>query len=226
MQAMILHADFSRRAIVTPDAHEWVPSPRAGVERVMLDRLGEESGRATSLVRYAPGAGFPAHSHPRGEEILVLSGTFSEGETHHPAGTYLRNPPGSAHQPHSPEGTLIFVKLWQMAPDEQQTVCVDTTDPRVWTHHDGCEVCKLFEAPTEQVRLMRLPAGAPVLQDAAGGAEMLVIEGSLREGARHFAQGSWIRLPDGDGAAFAAGDAGAMLYMKTGHLRGLVDPVR
>ena len=75
---MLIHADFSRRAIVTPNQHQWVPSPMAGVERVMLDRVGEEKARATSIVRYASNSHFPRHHHPGGEEIFVLSGTFSD----------------------------------------------------------------------------------------------------------------------------------------------------
>ena len=82
---MLIHADFSQRATVTPDQHEWVPSPMAGVDRVMLDRVGEEKARATSLVRYAPDSHFPRHSHPGGEEIFVLSGTFSDEHGHYPA---------------------------------------------------------------------------------------------------------------------------------------------
>ncbi|SUV87500.1 ChrR Cupin-like domain [Bordetella pertussis] len=63
----------------------------------MLDRWGGEKGRATSIVRYAPGACFPRHEHPGGEEILVLAGSFSEEGGRYPAGWYLRNPPGSSH---------------------------------------------------------------------------------------------------------------------------------
>ena len=73
---MLIHADFSRRALVLPHQHRWTPSPQAGVERVMLDRVGAEKGHATSLVRYAAGSNFPVHYHPGGEEILVLSGAF------------------------------------------------------------------------------------------------------------------------------------------------------
>jgi NaMN:DMB phosphoribosyltransferase len=51
----------------------------SGVDRVMLDRLGEEVARATSVVRYLPETPFPFHRHPGGEEILVLAGQFSEG---------------------------------------------------------------------------------------------------------------------------------------------------
>ena len=96
---MLINADFSRRVFVPGDTWDWVASPQAGVERVMLDRIGGEQARATSFVRYAPGSEFPAHDHPGGEEILVLSGTFSEDGKDFPAGWYLRSPPGSAIAP-------------------------------------------------------------------------------------------------------------------------------
>ena len=57
----------------------------------MLDRVAAESGHVTSLVRYAPETSFMMHGHPRCEEILVLSGTFSDGGADYPAGRYLRN---------------------------------------------------------------------------------------------------------------------------------------
>jgi anti-sigma factor ChrR (cupin superfamily) len=71
---MLLNSDFSQRAIVTPDDYLWIPSPQPGVERVMLDRIGHEQARATSLVRYAPGSEFPAHSHPGGERFWCSRG--------------------------------------------------------------------------------------------------------------------------------------------------------
>ena len=39
---MRLRADFGKIAAVTPDQYVWVPSPVAGVERMMLDRVGNE----------------------------------------------------------------------------------------------------------------------------------------------------------------------------------------
>ncbi|WP_200813829.1 cupin domain-containing protein, partial [Mycobacterium avium] len=51
---MLINADFTRRAIVASQQCQWVASPQDGVERVMLDRVGAEKARATSLVRYAP----------------------------------------------------------------------------------------------------------------------------------------------------------------------------
>lgn len=218
---MLVHPDFSLRATVTAAEHRWVASPQPGVERVMLDRLGAERARATSLVRYASASVFPAHGHPGGEEILVLSGTFSDGSGDYGPGWYLRNPPGSAHQPSSADGALIFVKLWQMATGDTRTVRVDTRDPSTW-HTDGRhQVCTLYAADRERVSLLRLPPGHTLRLDAPGGAELLVIEGRLIVGAVVLGALGWLRLPPGDAPELHAGDAATMVYLKTGHLAGL-----
>jgi anti-sigma factor ChrR (cupin superfamily) len=39
---MEINADFSQRAVVHAAQLPWVPSPIAGVERHMLDRIGDE----------------------------------------------------------------------------------------------------------------------------------------------------------------------------------------
>jgi anti-sigma factor ChrR (cupin superfamily) len=107
---MPLRTDVTER--ITLQSHDlpWESSPAPGVERRYLTR-DETLGLATSIVRYGPGASFPAHTHPGGEEILVLEGTFADEYGTYPAGTYLRNPPGSRHHPYSPDGCVLFVKL-------------------------------------------------------------------------------------------------------------------
>jgi anti-sigma factor ChrR (cupin superfamily) len=107
---MPLRTDISAPLILHTNDLPWEPSPAPGVERRCLVR-DEALGVATSIVRYAPGASFPAHTHPGGEEILVLEGTFADENGQYPAGAYLRNPPGSRHHPYSPDGCGIFVKL-------------------------------------------------------------------------------------------------------------------
>jgi anti-sigma factor ChrR (cupin superfamily) len=215
---MRIHADFSCRAIVTPDQHQWVPSPMAGVERVMLDRVGEEKARATSIVRYAPDSHFARHLHPGGEEVFVLSGTFSDEHGHYPAGWYLRNPPGSSHQPFSVPGATIFVKLWQMQPIDGHTVRLDTNDPAAWKHQEGREVCPLFSSDIEQVCLQRLGPGQNVFAESANSAELLVLDGSVAMAGQTCGPKSWIRLPEGDSLKIAANAQGATIYLKTGHL--------
>jgi anti-sigma factor ChrR (cupin superfamily) len=215
---MFVNADFSRRVIVEPGQYEWAASPQAGVERMMLDRIGEEKARATSIVRYAPDSRFPPHAHPGGEEILVLSGTFSDETGDFPVGWYLRNPPGTAHQPSSAGGALIFVKLRQMMPDDEQRVRIDTRDPAAWRRDGDRMTCPLFSSPAEQVCLQRLEAGQAVLGGVVGGAELLVLEGEIAEGERRYGAGSWIRLPAGEQGNFIAGWQGVSFYLKTGHL--------
>ena len=216
--AMLVNADFSQRAIVTPQGYEWVASPQPGVERVMLDRVGAEKARATSIVRYAPDSSFPPHAHPGGEEILVLDGVFSDESGDFPAGWYLRNPPGSSHRPASREGALIFVKLWQMAPDDSRRVQIDTRDPAAWTRAGDRSVCRLFSSDAEQVSLQRVDAGQALGLQAAGGAELFVLAGGIVADDGLHERGTWLRLPAGDQPGWKSGPDGVTIYLKTGHL--------
>ena len=98
---MELNADFTQRAVVHAARIAWAPSPIPGVERRMLDRIGAEIARATTIVRYAPNSRFSAHTHGGGEEFLVLEGVFQDEHGDFPAGSYIRNPPTSHHTPGS-----------------------------------------------------------------------------------------------------------------------------
>jgi len=123
---MQLNSDFSRRVVVLPAQYHFVDSPLAGVSRMMLDRAGNEVARATSIVRYAAGSGYIGHTHDGGEEILVLDGVFSDEHGDYPPGTYLRNPPGTSHQPFSRDGCSLLVKLWQFAADDNKQQVINT----------------------------------------------------------------------------------------------------
>ena len=220
---MLINADFSCRAALAPEHYQWVQSPQNGVERVMLDRVGAEKARATSIVRYAPESNFPHHQHPGGEEILVLSGTFSADNSDYPAGWYLRNPPTSGHQPYSHEGAVIFVKLWQMTVDETRHVAIDTNDAANWQEQGGREVCHLYSDAREQVSLQRIKTGEVLFADTiAGGAELLVLEGDLIEAGQTYQRGGWIRLPVDAISQITAGENGATVYLKTGHLSQII----
>ena len=220
---MLINADFSRRAVVAPHQYQWVASPQTGVERVMLDRVGAEKARATSIVRYAPGSRFPSHQHPSGEEILVLAGTFSEDCMNYPAGWYLRNPPGSSHQPASEEGAIIFVKLQQMRPQERQAVRIDTRAASSWQSQLGREVCPLYSDEIEQTSLQRLALGESLLVEPVDGAELLVLSGHVVADGQSYERGSWMRLPAGDYSGIIAGTHGTTLYLKLGRLGGYFD---
>ena len=46
---MEINADFSKPVVMHSDQIEWQPSPMKGVERRMLDRIGDEVARATII---------------------------------------------------------------------------------------------------------------------------------------------------------------------------------
>ncbi len=123
---MNLHSDYSQRIVLYQEDLPWVDSPALGIQRRMLDRIGGEQARATSIVRYAPNTHFAAHCHDFGEEILVLDGELRDEFGHYPAGTYLMNPPGSSHAPYSETGCTLFVKLRHLGNEQQERELIDT----------------------------------------------------------------------------------------------------
>ena len=218
---MRLNADFSKRVVIRPDDYEWVASPMPGVERMMLDRIGDEVARATSLVRYAPNSTFSAHVHGGGEEFFVLEGTFADEHRQYPAGTYVRNPIGTKHTPSIGEdGCLIFVKLHQFEQDDQRQVVMDTRNSE-WLPGlvPGLTVMSLHEYEGEHVALVKW---APNTEFQAhthrGGEEILVIEGCFYDEHGEYPAGSWIRSPDQSSHKPYTREEGALIYVKTGHL--------
>lgn len=218
---MNLNADFTKRAAVHAADLPWQPSPTGGVDRRMLDRIGGEVARATTIVRYAPDSRFPAHTHGGGEEFLVLDGVFQDEHGDFPAGSYVRNPPTSRHTPGSAPGCTIFVKLWQFDPEDRHEVRLDTaTVPYVPAPgRPGVEIAPLFRDTVEDVRLERWAPGSKITLSPSGGFELLVLEGELTEGGEAFHPQSWLRLPATAGLHATAGPSGARVWVKEGHLR-------
>lgn len=217
---MKINADFSRRAAVHAARLPWVPSPMAGVERRMLDRIGEEVARATSIVRYAPGSRFSPHTHGGGEEFLVLDGVFQDERGEYPVGSYVRNPPASRHTPSSDTGCVLFVKLWQFDQADRKEVKLNTAaiSYKAAANRPGVELLALFRDDCEDVRLERWMPGAAITRNVPGGAELLVIDGGFDEGGESFEPLSWLRLPSGSALEAKAGAAGCRIWIKTGHL--------
>ncbi len=223
---MHLNADFSRRAVVHAGAMDWVPSPMPGVHRRMLDRIGDEVARATSIVRYAPASHFSMHVHDGGEEFLVLEGVFQDEHGDYPAGSYVRNPPTSRHTPGSATGCTIFVKLWQFDAADRTDVRIATAGRSFVPADDRTSVAvlPLFQDAVEHVRLEQWAPGARVHVPAFGGLELLVLSGSFDEHGERFVEQSWLRLPPGEAFAGVAGPAGCRVWAKSGHLANIQAP--
>ncbi len=218
---MELNADFTKRVAMHADDIPWRASPMVGVDRRMLDRIGDEVARATSIVRYAPGSHFSPHVHTGGEEFIVIDGVFQDEHGDFPEGAYIRNPPTSSHTPGSEKGCTIMVKLWQFDPDDRTHVRIDMNKIAAVpaAGRPGVAVTPLFKDPREDVRVERWDANAEVAVEADGGAELFVLNGGFQERGESFSRHSWLRLPDGDNATLKAGPEGAVVWIKTGNLR-------
>ncbi|MDP2520006.1 cupin domain-containing protein [Shimia thalassica] len=214
---MELNADFKKRVVVHSDQIDWVASPMPGVDRRMLDRLGAEVARATSIVRYAPNSKFSAHTHTGGEEFIVLEGVFQDEHGDFPAGTYVRNPPTSAHTPGSEDGCTIFVKLWQFDPEDRTQFRKSMAD-ELNAPVDGVATAVLHRDARETVTYSHLDAGAVLANTDTGGIEMLVIDGEVTQDTDTLGKGGWLRLPEGQALSITAGPDGAKVWIKTGHL--------
>ncbi|MCH8492028.1 MAG: cupin domain-containing protein [Idiomarina sp.] len=217
---MQVRAEFQKREVIFANEYTYVPSPLPGVSRMMLDRMGDEVARATSIVKYAAGAGYSAHTHGGGEEIFVLDGVFSDEHGDYPAGTYLRNPPGTSHTPFSKNGCTILVKLWQFAAGDTEQVIIDTNQSS-WRpglvpglsvlplhEHDGISTALVRWAPHTQFQPHMHP----------GGEEILVLQGLFRDEYGEYPEGSWLRNPRWSKHTPYTGAEGALIYVKVGHL--------
>lgn len=215
---MELNADFDERAVVHAGSMDWVASPMAGVDRRMLDRIGDEVARATSIVRYAPGSKFSAHTHTGGEEFFVLDGVFQDEHGDFPAGTYVRNPPTTSHTPGSDEGCTIFVKLWQFDKEDRTQFRVDTNAADYEELDGGVSRLIVHTDPDEEVSVEVWQPGASVALPSPDGLEILCLDGSFDEADETFQTQSWLRLPKGSQSSALAGPEGARVWIKRRHL--------
>lgn len=211
--------DRAERLIIETAGMPWVESPARGVWRKHLEREAAESGETTSIVRFEEGAGFEEHSHPMGEEIFVLEGVFEDEHGRYPAGTYLRNPPGSRHRPLCTEGCTIFVKLDQFPADDRQTVRVDSRR-NAWLPGlvPGLSVMPLHEHGTEHTALVKWEPGTHFNAHTHwGGEEILVIDGTFQDEFGSYPKGTWLRNPHASRHQ-PFSDEGCLILVKVGHL--------
>jgi anti-sigma factor ChrR (cupin superfamily) len=217
---MDINSNFAERLVLNGAQLAWQVSPVPGVERQMLDRVGDELARATSFVRYAPNTAFTPHAHDGGEEILVLDGCFVDEAGEYPAGSYLRNPPGSMHAPYSETGCTLFVKLRQFDKTDTQVLRVDTNSADWYPGLvPGLSVMPLHEHDGVSTALVRwAPHTIFNPHVHPGGEEILVLDGVFYDEFGCYPKGSWIRSPRFSKHAPFTKVEGALIYVKVGHL--------
>jgi anti-sigma factor ChrR (cupin superfamily) len=214
----MINMDFEQKVVIETHKQPWLPSPAPGVERKPLERQEAESGHTSSIVKYQPGSAFKSHSHPLGEEILVLEGTFSDETGDYPAGTYIRNPPGSSHAPFSEQGCTLFVKLNQFAKKDITKVRIQTKSEAWLPGIGGLTVMPLHQFEHEHVALVKWPAGERFQPHSHfGGEEILVLCGEFRDEYGFYPSGTWIRSPHLS-EHYPYVEQETIIWVKTGHL--------
>ena len=213
-----LNMDLRQRVVFDTARQDWMASPSSKVWRKPLERAAAEHGHATSIVRFEAGSSFPRHEHPLGEEILVLDGVFSDEYGDYGPGTYIRNPPGSAHSPFSREGCELFVKLDQFHPEDTQPVRIDTGTAEWLPGQGNLQVMPLHDFRGEHVALVDWPAGELFQPHTHfGGEEILVLSGELKDEHGSYPSGTWLRSPHlSRHQPFA--EEPTVIWVKVGHL--------
>ncbi|MBL1276095.1 MAG: cupin domain-containing protein [Ectothiorhodospiraceae bacterium] len=213
-----LNMNVELPAVLRVEEQLWVTSPADGVSRLPLEREARESGHTTSFVKFEPGSHFPEHAHPQGEEIYVLDGVFSDENGDYPAGTYIRNPPGSQHTPFTEQGCTLFVKLDQFQSDDKQAVVLRPEDQQWRPGIGNLKVLSLHTYNTESTALVLWPENE-VFQAHThwGGEEIVVISGKFIDEFGEYPALSWIRSPHMS-QHFPRVEEQTLILVKVGHL--------
>ncbi len=101
----------------------WQPLIESGIEYkgifVKSLRYDHATQRSTTiLLKFEPGAHYPYHNHPAGEELFVLEGEVTIEGAKLTAGDYLYTPPGFKHAVDSEQGGTLFF----MIPEEVEKI--------------------------------------------------------------------------------------------------------
>src|SRR5262249_40581577 len=212
---MRINDELTKPVFVHAAKMDWVASPSAGVDRRMLFRIGGEVARAPSGGRSSRGSAFPRHTQGGGEEFLVREGVFQDEHGDYPAGTYLRNPPGTSHVPASKEGCTIFVRLWQFRDgDRTQIARRQGQGQQVEPRPGAIRATVLFDDGHEAVRLEEWQPGVTIKGANARGLEFFVLSGGMKIGSEVLEPQSWGRLPAGVELNATVGPEGARIWMK------------
>lgn len=220
---MLINGDLAAPAVSFADEALWLPLPGAGIDVRVLEHAGDDGGRTTSVVRYQPSTRLPFCEHPLGEEVLVLEGAFADEAGEYPAGTYVRNPPGSGNAPWSDGGCVLFVKRGQFHPADRERIAIDLRGAEWFPGLSrGIAVLPLHGFGSERVTLVRwAPETCFVPHQHPAGEEIYVLDGAVEDEEGRYTAGSWLRSPPGSQhRPFSL--EGCLLYVKIGHLPAVV----
>ena len=192
-----LHASTKDFIAVDTQQIEWQAAPMKGVWRKRLMVIPGEPSQLTTLVKFEAGCSFDHHGHPFGEELLILSGVFSDDSGNFNKGSYVRNPDGYHHAPWTNEGCELLVMLCQFQGDDKECKHIQTSKSKPELKAKGLYVTQLHDKDNEHIALYQLDARS-AFNTAVFKHQMLelfIIKGDLVSQGITYPTGTWIRTP-------------------------------
>ena len=83
----------------------------SGNGNLLVQPLHDFNDEHVALVKWPANEIFHPHTHHGGEEVYVISGELIDEYGRYPAGSWIRSPHMSQHNPYAEQDTLIWVKV-------------------------------------------------------------------------------------------------------------------
>lgn len=196
------NADLGALVTIDANALPWRSAEVDGVTEKLFERIGGGAeARETSLIRLTTGTVLPSEKTECRVDVFVLEGAVELGGQHRREGTYVRIPKGVEIGVQSTAGATLMVKKRGGGADGDALV-LDTRDRANWAAWGGrgSEKAQLFDAgalPEASWVGFMLPDLTIPEHSHAGGEEIFILEGELRDERGHYGPGSWVRFPVG-----------------------------
>lgn len=196
------NADLAELVTIHADDLPWSETALQGVSEKVLERIGQgPAARETLLWQIAAGTDIPAEQAECRVDVFVLEGSIRTNGELHPAGRYLRCPKGAAIAIASEGGATLMIKK-RGGKADGNAFAIDTRDRGNWEAWGGrgSEKAQLFDGnalPEASWVGFMLPDLTIPEHSHAGGEEIFILEGGLRDERGHYGPGSWVRFPVG-----------------------------
>ena len=196
------HANLLELVTIDSAGAPWNATAAPGLSEKLFERIGAGLGaRETALLRVDPQAAVPGGVTDCRIDMLVLDGAVELGKSRHEAGMFVRVPAGTELDLRSTEGATILVKKrgGRIGGDP---IAIDTKDRANWAAWGGrgSEKAQLYDPgllPEASWVGFMLPDLTIPEHDHAGGEEIFILEGEIRDERGYYGPGVWIRFPVG-----------------------------
>jgi hypothetical protein len=197
-----VNADLLELVTIDSSQAPWHPAGIPGLSEKVFERIGTgAAARETLLLRLDPRATVPGGIAQCRVDILVLAGSVEMRGLNHAAGVFVRVPAGAEIALRSIEGATLLVKK-RDGGASPESIALDTSDRANWAAWGGrgSEKAQLYDAgllPEASWVGYMLPDLTIPEHDHAGGEEIFILQGQLRDERGLYGPGAWIRFPIG-----------------------------